>query len=71
MLHKITFRTLLLFSISLVVVSGCVTPLPPAFNMPDRGSELPGSVSAIVLGNGQVAVANTDGVFVREDGGIW
>lgn len=67
----ITFRVLPLLTVFLLVAAGCTTPFPPAYVMPERGPELPGPVSAIALGNGQVAAANKDGVFVRGNGGKW
>lgn len=71
MSRVIQFSKFPLFILCLLVATGCATPLPPAYNMPGKGPELPGSVVAIVSTERQVAVANPDGVFLRKDGGKW
>ncbi|MDF1534874.1 MAG: hypothetical protein P1S46_00040 [bacterium] len=65
------FRMLPLLSISLLLAAGCATPIPPSYSMSGQQPDLPGPIAALAAGDGQVAAANPDGVFLKAEGKGW
>lgn len=65
------FSCVITFSLFLVFLAGCATPLPPTYEIIGSGRVLDGPVLAIAGEDGLVVAVNHDGLFMKKDDGPW
>lgn len=65
------FNLFIILAISLALLAGCATPLPPTYSTFGSGPVLKGPVLAVAGEGRLVAAVNRDGLYVKTDDGPW
>lgn len=68
---KSTYNSTLTLFLSLFIMSGCATPLPPSYNKTSDARVLDGPVLALAGEGDLVVAANHDGLFMKKGEGPW